>query len=122
MKLQNNLLLIVIAAIGIYAIFLFISDYNVVSEKINFFQFAYLAPILTLVSVSWITLILRWNILLKQNGINIPIKKSVMIWLSGSALGITPGQVGELLKSQILKNLFDIPRSKSAPIVFIEKF
>lgn len=122
MKLQNNLLLIVIAAIGIYAIFLFISDYNVVSEKIIFFQFAYLAPILTLVSVSWIPLILRWNILLKQNGINIPIKKSVMIWLSGSALGITPGQVGELLKSQILKNLFDIPRSKSAPIVFIEKF
>ena len=122
MKLQNNFLLIVIAAIGVYAAFLFISDYNSISEKISFFQLEYLLPILTLVSVSWIPLILRWNILLKQNGISVPIKKSIMIWLSGSALGITPGQVGELLKSQILKNLFNIPRSKTAPIIFIEKF
>jgi len=122
MKLQNNFLLIVIAAIGVYAAFLFISDYNSISEKISFFQLEYLLPILSLVSVSWIPLILRWNILLKQNGISVPIKKSIMIWLSGSALGITPGQVGELLKSQILKNLFNIPRSKTAPIIFIEKF
>ena len=118
MKLQNNFLLIVIAAIGVYAAFLFISDYNSISEKISFFQLEYLLPILSLVSVSWIPLILRWNILLKQNGISVPIKKSIMIWLSGSALGITP----ELLKSQILKNLFNIPRSKTAPIIFIEKF
>ena len=97
MKLQNNFLLIVIAAIGVYAAFLFISDYNSISEKISFFQLEYLLPILSLVSVSWIPLILRWNILLKQNGISVPIKKSIMIWLSGSALGITPGQVGELL-------------------------
>jgi len=122
MKLQNNLLLIVIAAIGIYAVFLFISDYNTITKKIIFFQIEYLLPILVLVSISWIPLIVRWNILLKQNGINIPIKKSIMIWLSGSALGITPGQIGELLKSQILKNLFNIPRSKTAPIVFVEKF
>tara|TARA_B100000029_G_scaffold387718_1_gene383769 strand:+ start:2619 stop:3560 length:942 start_codon:yes stop_codon:yes gene_type:complete len=122
MNLQKNFLVIIIVAIGIYAIFLFISDYNIITEKIIFFQIEYLFPILLLVSISWIPLIIRWNILLKQNEINIPFKKSTMIWLSGSALGVTPGQIGELLKCQILKNLFNIPRSKTAPIVFVEKF
>ena len=79
MKLQNNFLLIVIAAIGVYAAFLFISDYNSISEKISFFQLEYLLPILSLVSVSWIPLILRWNILLKQNG-----NKPASFFLDGS--------------------------------------
>ena len=117
-----SLLLIVIAAIGVYAVFLFISDYNTITEKIIFFQIEYLLPILILVSISWIPLIIRWNILLKQNGINVPIKKSIMIWLSGSALGITPGKIGELFKSQILKDKFNIPRTKTAPLFIVEKF
>ena len=35
MKLDNRIILILVAAIGIYAIFLFISDYNIISEKIK---------------------------------------------------------------------------------------
>ena len=122
MKLQKNFLVIIVAAIGIYAIFLFISDYNIISEKITFFQSEYLIPILLVVSSSWIPLILKWHLLLKKNDIKIPIKKSILIWFSGSALTITPGQIGELIKSQLIKNIFNIPRSKTAPIIFAEKF
>ena len=75
-----------------------------------------------MVAASWIPLILKWDYLLKKNSIHIPIKSSILIWLSGSALSITPGQVGELIKSQLLKNIFNIPRSKTAPIIFVDKF
>ena len=122
MKIQKNFLIIIVAAIGIYAIFLFISDYNTISEKIIFFQLEYLIPILAIVSSSWVPLILKWHLLLKKNNIKIPVKTSILIWFSGSALTITPGQLGELIKSQLMKNIFNIPRSKTAPIIFAQKF
>ena len=45
-----------------------------------------------------------------------------MIFISGFALGVTPGKVGELIKSQLLKNKFHIPRTKTAPLVIVERF
>ena len=45
-----------------------------------------------------------------------------MIFISGFALGVTPGKVGELIKAQLLKNKFNIPRSKTAPLVIVERF
>tara|TARA_B110000495_G_C22983178_1_gene578183 strand:- start:220 stop:897 length:678 start_codon:yes stop_codon:yes gene_type:complete len=36
-------------------------------------------------------------------------------------LSATPGQLGELIKSKLLKNKFDIPISKTAPLIFIER-
>jgi len=122
MKFENNIILMIVVAVAVYAIFLFISDYQKISEGIINFQVEYLIPILSLVTASWIPLILMWHLLLKKNGINIPFRKNIVIWLSGSALSLTPGQVGELIKSQLIKTLYDIPRTKTAPIVLLEKF
>jgi uncharacterized protein (TIRG00374 family) len=35
---------------------------------------------------------------------------------------ITPGHVGELIKSQLIKTIYNITRTKTAPIIFVEKF
>ena len=122
MKFGNNVILMVVIAIAIYAVFLFISDYQKLSEEITNFQIEYLIPILLLVTISWIPLIVKWHLLLKKNGINIPFRKNILIWLSGSALNATPGQLGGLIKSQLIKTLYDIPRTKTAPVVLVEKF
>ena len=122
MKFENNIILMIVVAVAVYAIFLFISDYQKISDVVIDFRIEYLIPILSLVTVSWIPLILMWHLLLKKNGITIPFRKNILIWLSGSALSVTPGQVGELIKSQLIKTLYDIPRTKTAPVVLVEKF
>ena len=121
MKLDNRLILILIAVVGIYAIFLFVSDYNIISEKISNFKINYLPLILLLVSASWVPLIIKWHFLLKNCEIDIPLTKSILVFLSGTAFEITPGQIGALMKSQILKTIYNIPRTKTAPIVLVEK-
>ena len=121
MKLDNRLILILVAVVGIYAIFLFVSDYNIISEKISNFKINYLPLILFFVSASWIPLIIKWHFLLKNCEIHIPFTKSVLVYLSGSALQITPGHIGELIKAQILKTGFNIPRTKTASVVLVEK-
>ena len=121
MKLDNRLILVLVAVVVIYAIFLFISDFSIISEKISNFKTNYLPLILLLVSVSWIPMIVKWHFLLKNCEIDIPLRKSIAVFLSGSAFtGITPGQVGALIKSQILKTSSNIPRTKTVPIIMIE--
>ena len=121
MKLDNRLILVLVAAIGIYAIFLFLSDFSIISEKISNFKINYLPLILLLVSVSWIPLIIKWHFLLKNSRINVPLTKSIAIFFSGSAFEVTPGQIGILIKSQLLKTSSNIPRTKTVPIVIVEK-
>ena len=121
MKLDNRLILVLVAAVGIYAIFLFISDYNIISEKISSFKINYLPLILLFVSASWIPLIIKWHLLLKNCEIHVPLKKNILVFLSGAAFEITPGQIGVLIKSQILKTSFNIPRTRTVPVIFIEK-
>ena len=72
-------------------------------------------------SASWVPLIIKWHFLLKNCEIDIPLTKSILVFLSGTAFEITPGQIGALMKSQILKTIYNIPRTKTAPIVLVEK-
>ena len=121
MKLDNRIIPILVAAIGIYAIFLFISDYNVITEKISNFKINYLPLILLLVSASWVPLIIKWHFLLKNCEIDIPLRKSIAVFFAGVAFEITPGQIGALIKSQLLKTSSNIPRTKTVPIIVAEK-
>jgi len=121
MRLDNRLILVLVAVVGIYAIFLFISDFSIISEKISNFKINYLPLILFLVSASWTPLFIKWHFLLKNCEIHVPLKKSILVFLSGPAFEITPGQIGALIKSQILKTSSNIPRTKTVPIVVVEK-
>jgi len=121
MKLNNKIIPILVATIGIYAIFLFISDYNVISEKISNFKINYLPLILFFVSASWIPLIIKWHFLLKNSEVNIPLTKSIAVWFAGIAFEMTPGHVGVLMKAQILKTSSNISRTKTIPIIIVEK-
>ena len=121
MKFDNRLILVLVAVVGIYAIFLFVSDYNIISERISNFKVNYLPLILFLVTASWIPLIIKWHFLLKNSEVDVPLTKSIAIFFSGVAFEITPGQIGALIKSQILKTSYNIPRTKTVPIVIVEK-
>ena len=121
MKLDNRLILVLVAVVVIYAIFLFISDFSIISEKISNFKTNYLPLILLLVSVSWIPMIVKWHFLLKNCEIDVPLRKSIAVFFAGIAFEITPGQIGSLIKSQLLKTSSNIPRTKTVPIIVAEK-
>ena len=121
MKFGNAILLIITSTIILYAIFLFVADFNLIQEKISNFKINYLPLILFLVTLSLIPIFIKWNFLLKNCEIEVPLAKSLAVFLSGLAFDITPGKIGALMKSQILKISSDIPRAKTAPVVLVEK-
>ena len=99
MKIDNRIILVFVATIGVYAIFLFLSDFNIILNKISEFKISYLPLILLLVSISWIPLFLKWHILIKNSEISIPLRTSISVFLCGPAFEITPGHIGLIMKS-----------------------
>ena len=121
MKIINKIIIIIIAVVGLYATFIIASDINTISDKISSFKIEFLPIIISLVTCSWFVMFVRWHLLLKNSKISIPKKDSFIIYMSGIALSIIPGRVGELIKSQLLKTKFGIPRTKTVPIVILEQ-
>lgn len=121
MKLGNKIILVVISIIGLYAGFLIISDLTTISDKISNFNTNFIPLIFLLVTTGMLVLFLRWHLLLRNAKIFIPVKDSFLIYTAGFSLSIIPGKVGELIKSQLLKSKFDIPRTKTVPIVLLEQ-
>ena len=90
MKFGNAILLIITSTIILYAIFLFVADFNLIQEKISNFKINYLPIILILVTLSVTPLFIKWHFLLKNSEINIPLTKSIAVFFSGVAFDIFP--------------------------------
>jgi len=82
----------------------------------------YLSYILILAPVSWFVVFLRWHLLLKNSKILVPKKENFKIYMTGFAMSATPGKIGELIKTQLLRSKYGIPRKKTAAIILSEQF
>ena len=122
MNIYNKLIFILVSTIILYTGFLVFADVKSVYEKINAMNLDYLPIIILLPPFSWLILFVRWNLLLKNSGVCIPIKESLKIYLAGYALSMTPGKVGELLKAHFIKTRFGVAQKNTMPIVIVEQF
>lgn len=121
MKFNNRFIFVIVGAIILYAIFLLLSDVSLILSKIPNLKTEYLPIILILIPSSWLFLFLRWNLLLKNSNIKIPLKENIKIYFAGFALAVTPGKFGELIKSQIMKTKFDVPHRTTSSLVLVER-
>lgn len=79
-------------------------------------------PVILLLSLcNYISRFLKWEYYTKTLNIEIERKMSFLIFLSSFIMSITPGKIGEVFKSYLLKEQIGTPLSKSAPIVFAER-
>ena len=121
MNLINKILIVIIAIVAFYAIFLIYSDLNLVKDRLGEFKIEFLPQIIGLVVLGWFIIFYRWILLLRHSDIVIPISQNFCIFMAGFALSIIPGKVGELIKSQLLKTKYDISRAKTGPIIILEQ-
>jgi uncharacterized protein (TIRG00374 family) len=89
-----------------------------------FKDFAYwtLPLILALAFMNYLVRFGRWELYLKRLGIYLPRKESYTIFMSGLVMTVTPGKMGELIKSYLLKESRQVPLTRSGPIVLAERF
>ncbi len=85
------------------------------------FHWAYLPLILALTLFNYLCRFFKWQYFLKRLTLHVPWVKSLLIFLSGLSMAITPGKVGELLKSYMLKNTNGASISRTSPIIVAER-
>jgi uncharacterized protein (TIRG00374 family) len=122
LNLTKKTLFIIIGVVGLYATFLIFSDVSLLLEKFKDFDSTNLLFIVPLVIFSYFIRGLRWNMLLRSLQIDIGVKESLQVFFAGMAFGITPAKIGEVIKSHLLKKDHSQPISKTAPVIFIERY
>ncbi len=107
------------------AVFLGLSLYGnwpLVVGAFEGFSYVTLPAILALAFLNYLSRFWRWGLYLNRVGISLPRRESFTIFMSGLAMTVTPGKMGELIKSVLLKERYEVPISRSAPVVLAERF
>ncbi len=120
-KLKKKILFSLAAAGILYLGFSFYANFN--SLLITFQSFNwYLIPLLLLLAfLNYFVRFLKWDYYLHLLNINLKRIDSFSIFMSNLIMSVTPGKMGELLKSYLVKEISGTPISKTFPIIFIER-
>jgi len=105
----------------IIALFSFFIDLRQLNEILRNFNYYLLPIIIFLAPLNYFFRFCKWHFYLKLIGVNLIIRESLVIFFSGLSMTITPGKLGELLKSYMLKNKYAVSMSVTAPLVFTER-
>ncbi len=109
------------AGVLIYVAMVFYAGRKDVTGELAHFAWALMGPILLLSLGNYGIRFIRWEVYLRRLGIKVSVWTSVSVFMAGLAMTITPGKVGEFLKSYLLKETDGIPMMRSAPVVFMER-
>ena len=115
------MLLVVALTCIVFAGLLSYGDIREVWQRLVNFPPAYLLAALGLAALNYLLRFLRWAYFLRVLNISLPLGLSVLIFLAGLAMTITPGKVGELIKSYLLRDRTGVSVSSSAPAVLMER-
>jgi uncharacterized protein (TIRG00374 family) len=79
--------------------------------------------ILVLTALNYVLRWLKWEYYLRylEMGDGVNYADSGLIFTSGMVMAVTPGKIGEVFKSYLLKRVNGTPISASAPIVLVER-
>ena len=79
------------------------------------------ATVCGLALANYMVRFVKWEMYRKWTGIELDRRSSLLAFLSGFVLSVTPGKVGEAFKSYLVKRVDGTPISRSAPIVLAER-
>jgi uncharacterized membrane protein YbhN (UPF0104 family) len=106
---------IVMTAIALYA------DLPQMVTALANFRWEFLPLILGLTLFNYFWRFIKWQYYLGRLEIKIHWLQSLLIFLSGISMAITPGKVGEFLKAYLLKSSTGAPVSRTSPVIVSER-
>lgn len=120
-QLIRKLIPPLLLGVAAYAALLFYADAASVTQAMTRLPLSVLAVGLALSLGSFVLRGARWLLYLRVMQIRLPLVDACLVFVVGLGMSITPGKVGELLKSLLLKQHHDVPIARSMPMLFAER-
>jgi uncharacterized protein (TIRG00374 family) len=120
-RLLRGIALSLVAALALYAAAAVWSDVQALREVLERFRWPLLPAILALTLANYALRMVRWHWYLRLVGARPTLALTAKAFLLGLPMVATPGKVGELLKSWILKRAEGSPMSATMPTLIVER-
>lgn len=121
-SLRNRLLVALLVGVVVYAVFFGLSDFKEIRKSFGEFRWELLPLILLVTCGNYGLRFIKWEYYLRHLDIRgLARLDSFLIFFSGLGMVITPGKVGEWLKSYLLREIHGTPVTRSAPILLAER-
>ena len=118
----RRLLVAVLLGVAVYGFFVLYTGVQTLGASLERFRWSSFALALALASSNYLLRFLKWQYYLRRLDVRgVRGLDSLLVFLSGFVLTITPGKVGEVFKSAVLSRTHGVPTERTAPIVVAER-
>ncbi len=121
-RLVRRLVGAMLLAVAIYGALVLYRGVGSIADRLHTYAWSTFALACGLALANYLLRFLKWEYYLAVLGVRgVPKLESLLTFLSGFVLTITPGKVGEVFKSLILFQTRKVPVVRTAPIVVAER-
>jgi glycosyltransferase 2 family protein len=121
-RLLRRLLAAMMLGVLVYAGFALYRGFSQITESLQRFTWSSFALACALAFSNYLIRFLKWEFYLARLEIRgVPKLDSLLTFLSGLVLTVTPGKVGEVFKSLVLQQTRGVAIARTAPIVLAER-
>jgi uncharacterized protein (TIRG00374 family) len=120
-RLKRNLILALALGVAVYLVLAIFSGFGSLTAALDDFNLALVPAILGLVLLSYVGRFFRWLYYLKILKVSVPLLTNAAIFAAGLSMTISPGKLGEVLKSVFVRQASGAPVARTAPAVVAER-
>jgi uncharacterized protein (TIRG00374 family) len=120
-KMRTGIVFSLVLALAVMTAIALYGDGPRMVVALAHFRWQYLPLILGLTLFNYFWRFIKWQYYLRRLNIQIRRWKSFWVFTSGLSMAITPGKVGELLKSYLLKRSTGAAMSRTSPVIMAER-
>lgn len=111
----------IVAACILAGLAVLLTDLGRVTAALAAFPHRLIPVILIFVSLNYLLRFAKWEYFLRRLGVRIALRDSLWVFFASFVMVLSPGKLGEVVKSLLLRNRYGIPVSRTAPIVLAER-
>ena len=120
-RLKENLVLALGLGVVVYLVLAVMSGFDDLRVALAGFDYLLIPAILGLVFLSYVVRFFRWSYYLRILKVSMPARINVAIFTAGLSMTISPGKLGEVLKSVFIRQVTGAPVARTAPAVVAER-
>jgi uncharacterized protein (TIRG00374 family) len=120
-RFLKPLLVATLMAVATYAALVLYGDARSIGDSLSKFKWAAFLGALLLASTNYALRFIKWSYYLHCLDLRLPAGESLLVFLSGFTVSVTPVKIGEVIKSLLLKESRGISIARTAPIVVAER-
>lgn len=120
-QLERKIIYGVLLGVAVYVAAALYADLGALGGALSAFEWPWYAAALGLSTANYLLRFVKWEVFLRILGVRVPLGRSALIFTAGFVMSITPGKMGEVLKSVLLRQTDGVPFARTAPVVFAER-